>query len=85
MIAREADKKYEDVARKLAMVEANLERTEARADSGETKNDELEEELKVVGNILKSLKVQVTAILRFSISHSFLEEVFLLHIYIKGF
>ena len=57
MIAEEADKKYEDVARKLAMVEANLERAEERADSGETKNDELEEELKVVGNILKSLKV----------------------------
>ena len=57
LIAEEADKKYEEVARKLATAEANLERTEERADSGEAKNYELEEELKVVGHILKSLKV----------------------------
>merc|ERR1712008_551355 len=41
LIAEEADKKYEEVARKLAMVEADLER---------------EEELRVVGNNLKSLE-----------------------------
>merc|ERR1712152_90463 len=41
-LAEEADRKYDEVARKLAMVEADL---------------ELEEELRVVGNNLKSLEV----------------------------
>ncbi|KAI4458882.1 tropomyosin [Holotrichia oblita] len=35
-IAEEADKKYEEVARKLAMVEADLERAEERAETGES-------------------------------------------------
>jgi len=56
-IAEEADKKYEEVARKLAMVEADLERAEERAETGESKIVELEEELRVVGNNLKSLEV----------------------------
>lgn len=45
------------VARKLAMVEADLERAEERAETGESKIVELEEELRVVGNNLKSLEV----------------------------
>ncbi|WP_298891805.1 tropomyosin, partial [uncultured Serinicoccus sp.] len=53
----EADRKYDEVARKLAMVEADLERAEERAETGETKIVELEEELRVVGNNLKSLEV----------------------------
>merc|ERR1739848_889488 len=57
LIAEEADKKYEEVARKLAMVEADLERAEERAETGESKIVELEEELRVVGNNLKSLEV----------------------------
>nr|XP_050846494.1 homeobox protein 9 isoform X19 [Vespula vulgaris] len=36
LIAEEADKKYEEVARKLAMVEADLERAEERAEAGES-------------------------------------------------
>ena len=43
LIAEEADKKYEEVARKLAMVEADLERAEGRAETGESKIVELEE------------------------------------------
>ena len=39
------------------MVEADLERAEGRAESGESKNVELEEELRVVGQNLKSLEV----------------------------
>ncbi|KRY29330.1 Tropomyosin, partial [Trichinella spiralis] len=42
---------------KLAMVEADLERAEERAEAGENKIVELEEELRVVGNNLKSLEV----------------------------
>ncbi|XP_045484236.1 tropomyosin isoform X11 [Pieris rapae] len=56
-LAEEADKKYDEVARKLAMVEADLERAEERAETGESKIVELEEELRVVGNNLKSLEV----------------------------
>ncbi|XP_055613100.1 tropomyosin-like isoform X2 [Uranotaenia lowii] len=39
------------------MVEADLERAEERAEAGEGKIVELEEELRVVGNNLKSLEV----------------------------
>merc|ERR1739842_276341 len=56
LLAEEADRKYDEVARKLAMVEADLERAEERAESGENKIVELEEELRVVGNNLKSLE-----------------------------
>ena len=48
---------FVQVARKLAMVEADLERAEERAETGESKIVELEEELRVVGNNLKSLEV----------------------------
>merc|ERR1719347_2173646 len=54
-LAEEADRKYDEVSKKLADVEADLERAEDRADTGETKVVELEEELRVVGNNLKSL------------------------------
>ena len=43
LIAEEADKKYEEVVRKLAMVETDLERAEGRAETGESKIVELEE------------------------------------------
>ncbi|XP_023231560.1 tropomyosin isoform X1 [Centruroides vittatus] len=57
VMAEDADRKYDEVARKLAMVEADLERAEERAETGESKIVELEEELRVVGNNLKSLEV----------------------------
>ncbi|XP_076669588.1 tropomyosin 1 isoform X13 [Andrena cerasifolii] len=57
LIAEEADKKYEEVARKLVMMEQDLERAEEKADLSEGKIVELEEELRVVGNNLKSLEV----------------------------
>ncbi|XP_019758325.1 tropomyosin-1, isoforms 9A/A/B isoform X2 [Dendroctonus ponderosae] len=56
-IAEEADKKYEEVARKLVLMEQDLERAEERADHADSKIVELEEELRVVGNNLKSLEV----------------------------
>merc|ERR1719219_2851267 len=56
-IADDADKKYDEIAKKLAGVEADLERGEERADTSEHKIIELEEELRVVGNNLKSLEV----------------------------
>merc|ERR1712109_19981 len=45
------------VAKKLAQCETDLERAEERAENGETKIMELEEELRVVANNLKSLEV----------------------------
>merc|ERR1712088_1228565 len=50
-------KAYEEVAKKLATCESDLEKAEERADVGETKILELEEELRVVANNLKSLEV----------------------------
>ncbi|XP_018050724.1 PREDICTED: tropomyosin isoform X5 [Atta colombica] len=57
LIAEEADKKYEEVARKLVLMEQDLERAEEKAELSESKIVELEEELRVVGNNLKSLEV----------------------------
>merc|ERR1712045_292979 len=57
ILADEADKKYDEIAKKLQMVESDLDRAEERADTGETKIIELEEKLRVVGNNLKSLEV----------------------------
>ncbi len=45
------------MAKRLQQCEAELERAEERAETGETKIMELEEELRVVGNNLKSLEV----------------------------
>lgn len=36
MMAEDADRKYDEVARKLAMVESDLERAEERAETGES-------------------------------------------------
>ncbi|XP_033232762.1 golgin-84 isoform X7 [Drosophila pseudoobscura] len=57
LIAEEADKKYEEVARKLVLMEGDLERSEEKVELSESKIVELEEELRVVGNNLKSLEV----------------------------
>merc|ERR1712038_1700695 len=56
-MVEESDIKYDEVARKLAMVEGDLERAEERANAGENKIVDLEEELKVIGENLKALEV----------------------------
>merc|ERR1711955_13722 len=55
--AEAADATYEEVSKKLVQCEQDLEKAEERADVGETKILELEEELRVVANNLKSLEV----------------------------
>ena len=45
------------VARKLAMVEGDLQRAEERAESGENKIVDLEEELRMIGENMKALEV----------------------------
>uniref|UniRef100_A0A8C9U4C3 Tropomyosin alpha-1 chain n=1 Tax=Scleropages formosus TaxID=113540 RepID=A0A8C9U4C3_SCLFO len=57
-IAEEADRKYEEVARKLVIIEGDMERSEERAEVAENKCVQLEEELKTVTNNLKSLEAQ---------------------------
>merc|ERR1712242_668066 len=56
IMAEEADRKYEEASRKLALLEADLERAEERAEVSESKIVELEEEVRVVSNNLKSLE-----------------------------
>jgi len=56
-IAEDADRKYDEAARKLAITEVDFERVESRLEAGEAKITELEEELRVVGNNMKSLEI----------------------------
>ena len=56
--AEEADRKYDEVSKKLQQCERDLDNAEERAETGETKIMELEEELRVVANNLKSLEVK---------------------------
>jgi len=57
VMAEEADKKYDEAAKKMYQCEGLLEISDERAAVGELKIIELEEELKVVANNLKSLEV----------------------------
>ena len=53
----ESERKYEDISRKMATLEADAQRGNERADGAEKKIKDLEEELKVVGNNLQQLEV----------------------------
>lgn len=53
----ESERKYEDIARKLATMEGELERSNERCTLGEKKIVDLEEELRLVGQNLQQLEV----------------------------
>jgi len=53
----ESEARFEDIARKLATLEAESERSMERCTAGEKKISELEEELKLVGQNLQQLEV----------------------------
>merc|ERR1719187_2165411 len=53
----ESERKFEDISRKLATLEADAARGNERADGAEKKIIDIEEELKVVGNNLQQLEV----------------------------
>ena len=53
----ESERKYEDIARKLTSMEAELERGNERCALGEKKIIDIEEELRVVGQNLQQLEV----------------------------
>merc|ERR1712212_986520 len=54
---RESERKYEDISRKMATLDADAARGNERADGAEKKILDLEEELKVVGQSLQQLEV----------------------------
>ena len=56
-LAGDAERKYEEVARKLNMMENDLDKALNKADSSENKIIELEMELKVVGDNMKCMEV----------------------------
>merc|ERR1712008_113196 len=55
--AEDADKMYDETQKKMQETEKNFETSDERASVGEFKIIELEEELKVVANNLRSLEV----------------------------
>ncbi|XP_035829767.1 tropomyosin-1 isoform X10 [Aplysia californica] len=57
-VASEAEARYDEAARKLAITEVDLERAEARLEAAEAKLYELDEELHIVGNNIKTLSIQ---------------------------
>lgn len=57
LLAEDSDRKYDEAARKLALLEVELDRVQERATVSEAKQAEQEEELKVVGNNLRSLEL----------------------------
>ncbi|VDL94400.1 unnamed protein product [Schistocephalus solidus] len=56
-MAEDADRKYDEASRKLAITEVDLERAESRLEASERKIVDLEEELRIVGNNMKSLEI----------------------------
>merc|ERR1712227_152934 len=53
----DADNKYDEIQKKVNHTEGELDKAETRAEIGEIKTMEMEEELRVVANNLKSLEV----------------------------
>lgn len=70
LLAEDADGKSDEVSRKLAFVEDELEVAEDRVKSGEAKIMELEEELKVRKNdIVRDFLCANFTLLRLSVTH----------------
>ena len=58
-MAADAERKYEEVARKMNMMENDLQKALNRADNSEDKIIEFEMELKIVGDNMKAMEVNV--------------------------
>ncbi|XP_021571872.1 tropomyosin alpha-3 chain-like isoform X2 [Carlito syrichta] len=54
-IAEEADRKYEEVAPKLVIIEEDLERTEEQAELAESRCREMDEQIRLIDQNLKCL------------------------------
>jgi len=57
VFGEDADRKYEETARKLSTIDVDLERSLSTLIASENKILELEEELEIVGNNMKSLEI----------------------------
>merc|ERR1712189_79264 len=57
MIAEDSDKKYDEVQRKLAMTESDLDRITNKAEDLDKTCKDLEEDLKIVGKNMRELEV----------------------------
>merc|ERR1712059_117042 len=53
----DSEKKYDELSRRLGIIQEELKRTEERADMSQKKLDGIDEELKVVGENMKALEV----------------------------
>merc|ERR1712130_1062443 len=56
-MASESEKKFDEISRRLGVVQEELKKAEERADSNQKKVDSIDEELKVVGENMKALEV----------------------------
>merc|ERR1712215_469426 len=56
-LAADAERKYEEVARKMNMMDNDLQKALHQADNSEDKIIELEMELKIVGDNMKAMEV----------------------------
>jgi len=56
-VNEESERKFEDISRKMATLDADAKRGNERADGAENKISDIEEELKVVGQNLQQLEV----------------------------
>merc|ERR1719168_216257 len=63
-IALRSTRNHEEVARKLAMTQVELDRTNEKANEAESKIQELEEQLNIVGQNMKTLELSETNALK---------------------
>jgi len=54
---QDADKKYDEISRRLGVMEEELRRTTERAENSQKRTNEIDDELKVVGENMKQLEV----------------------------
>ena len=73
----DAERKYEEVARKMNMMENDLEKAMNRAEGCEDKIVDREHELKVIGDNMKAMEVRKTNVLQENADLSFI--LFLSH------
>ena len=64
--AEEADSRYNEAMRKMRMLQAELDKAEDRASETENKNTMLQEELQEAGMNVKSLRVKIDNLNKFT-------------------
>merc|ERR1711934_1201988 len=75
-IAADSEKKFDEISRRLGVVEEELRKAEERANSNQKKVETIDEELKVVGENMKALEVAEEK--SFAREEKFKEQILLL-------